>query len=419
MVGELRRLAAAQPKQLPPSTVPVPPQPKPQPGRPEEHRPKNNTTSWIHGKNQPQLAPPQQQQQGQSPSPQERNKLRRVKLHSHESTHNFSPSSVGSGSGVNSANVIVRSNDRVSYISSSNSDSTNRKRYRHLIQPLHSSSGTLVSSIGAPVDSVLVQRLLQRMEIDLLLTAGQSSSLIQIEDEVYRLIVEGTSDQSQSQRLKLVPINACQFTTSDNGKVDGNTVYDLAIRQAPVLDFTSLLSKETMTGLLGSASVHVPPSSIPLASLLQGSTMKTRSKSDVLIIFTTCNQLAITILSLQYLTNSEDRGDLLVIDDHSTDGTVEYLRKKGFAVITKHIAKGLTDSWNLGYRLGHALGYGKVIFTNNDILFTTGSIGRISDSLDKHALVCPLTTPKGAGHHPPQVCSYFEILCTFLEQLYS
>ncbi len=127
------------------------------------------------------------------------------------------------------------------------------------------------------------------------------------------------------------------------------------------------------------------------------------TESQILIVYTTCNQLPMTILSLQFLRNTDKLADLVVIDDHSTDGTVEYLRKKGFAVITKPKATGLTDSWNIGYRLAVALGYKHVVFTNNDVLLTTGSVALMYQGLRDYGLVVPLTTEKGAGHHPAQV----------------
>eukprot|EP01033_Poteriospumella_lacustris_P011777 gene11777-8387_t len=126
------------------------------------------------------------------------------------------------------------------------------------------------------------------------------------------------------------------------------------------------------------------------------------NKGDVLIVYTTCNQLAMTVLSLQYLRNTDKVADIIVVDDHSTDGTVEYLRKKGFAVVSKPVATGLTDSWNIGYRLAVALGYTHVLFTNNDVLLTAGAVHLMHYGLKAHSLVVPLTTDKGAGHHKLQ-----------------
>jgi hypothetical protein len=76
--------------------------------------------------------------------------------------------------------------------------------------------------------------------------------------------------------------------------------------------------------------------------------------SDTLLIFTTCNHLPISVRSLRALSSrhvsSEDSYDIVIIDDHSIDGTPDYFKKKGFFVIEKEQPIGLTHSWNIGYR---------------------------------------------------------------------
>jgi hypothetical protein len=56
--------------------------------------------------------------------------------------------------------------------------------------------------------------------------------------------------------------------------------------------------------------------------------LASKKKSDTLLVFTTCNHLNMSVLSLQALRHAKDSFDLVVIDDHSKDGTAEYLRKK-------------------------------------------------------------------------------------------
>jgi hypothetical protein len=124
---------------------------------------------------------------------------------------------------------------------------------------------------------------------------------------------------------------------------------------------------------------------------------------DLLIVFTTCNLLSMTVLALDYLGHSLDVADLVIVDDHSVDGTVEYLIKKGYFVLTKDTPAGLTDSWNKGYYLAVAMGYKYVVFANNDILVPKGAVRELRRVLMTEALVVPLTTYKGAGHNPSQV----------------
>ena len=126
-------------------------------------------------------------------------------------------------------------------------------------------------------------------------------------------------------------------------------------------------------------------------------------QKEMLIILTTCNQLKMTIFALEYLKATHAAADFLIVDDHSIDGTVDYLIKKGYAVITKAKARGLTDSWNKGYELAVAMGYKYLIFTNNDVLVSLSGIKLMQRELKDEVLVVPLTSSRGAGHNPSQV----------------
>ena len=53
-----------------------------------------------------------------------------------------------------------------------------------------------------------------------------------------------------------------------------------------------------------------------------------KTLADTLVVFTTCNQLRMTVRALSSLQSCQDQFDLLVVDDFSIDGTVDYLMKK-------------------------------------------------------------------------------------------
>lgn len=131
---------------------------------------------------------------------------------------------------------------------------------------------------------------------------------------------------------------------------------------------------------------------------------KRAKTSDALIALTTCNQLEMTMKCLAYLkTNVPSRtADIMVIDDHSTDGSVQYLRKKGHFVIEKAAAKGLTDSWNIAYEISVQMGYKYLFYANNDILVPKLAVESLLAVLQREAVAVPLTTAKGAGHNPSQ-----------------
>lgn len=126
------------------------------------------------------------------------------------------------------------------------------------------------------------------------------------------------------------------------------------------------------------------------------------SERDTLLVYTTCNHVNMSIHSLESISSAPDLFDILVIDDHSIDGTVHILTKKGFSVISKPTARGLTDSWNIGYYIATLLKYKYIIFSNNDVLVPHGTIEIVRAALRDEALVVPLTTRKGAGHNPTQ-----------------
>eukprot|EP01038_Epipyxis_sp_PR26KG_P008893 gene8893-11996_t len=127
-----------------------------------------------------------------------------------------------------------------------------------------------------------------------------------------------------------------------------------------------------------------------------------RTRKEMLIILSTSNQLKMTMLTLDYLKSIFPEADLIIMDDYSVDGTIDYMIKRGYAVFTKPMVKGLTDSWNKGYEFANAMGYKYMMLTNNDVLLSPYTIKIIRDDLKKYPLVGPLTTPKGAGHNPTQ-----------------
>lgn len=140
------------------------------------------------------------------------------------------------------------------------------------------------------------------------------------------------------------------------------------------------------------------------------SSSTSQQRKDTLIVFTTCNQLKMTMYALEYIKPALAYADLLIVDDYSVDGTVDYLTKKGYAVMTKNKAMGLTDSWNKGFQVSVKMGYKYVTFTNNDVLVTKDGIKQLHDVLRREALVVPMTSTLGAGHNPAQV-SYYYMYC--------
>lgn len=132
---------------------------------------------------------------------------------------------------------------------------------------------------------------------------------------------------------------------------------------------------------------------------------------DAVIVLTTCNQLPFTIHCLSYLKSSFALSDLVIVDDHSVDGTVEYLQRKGYFVIPSRVPQGLTASWNIGYEFAKLSGYKYVFFLNNDVLVPRGAVAEMRRDLLREILVVPTTTTAGAGHNPAQVTEFLAKYC--------
>jgi hypothetical protein len=63
-------------------------------------------------------------------------------------------------------------------------------------------------------------------------------------------------------------------------------------------------------------------------SICQSLSPQQHKHSDTLVLFTTCNHLDMSARSLNTLKSAPDSFDLVIVDDHSIDGTPEILLKK-------------------------------------------------------------------------------------------
>jgi glycosyltransferase involved in cell wall biosynthesis len=126
--------------------------------------------------------------------------------------------------------------------------------------------------------------------------------------------------------------------------------------------------------------------------------------NKILLVITTYNQSEYTKLCFDSLKKSNDNFDVLVVDDYSTDDTVEFCNEYGYEVIMKNEGKGLTHSWNLGYSRFKDGDYTYLIIANNDILIPDGALSELVSVYQKwpYTLVVPLSTTNGAGHNAQQ-----------------
>ena len=83
------------------------------------------------------------------------------------------------------------------------------------------------------------------------------------------------------------------------------------------------------------------------------------------------------------IRNIENDVDVLVIDDCSTDDTIELCKEYNHEVIVKETGLGLTDSWNKGYVEFKDRKYDYFILANNDILIPNGAITELKNTFEK------------------------------------
>ena len=130
---------------------------------------------------------------------------------------------------------------------------------------------------------------------------------------------------------------------------------------------------------------------------------KVDNKEKTLLAFTTANQIDYNIKGIEsILKNKLGNVDLVVFDDASNDGTIEWCKENDVEIITKKSAKGLTHSWNLAYQKFKSEDYKFLIFSNSDIIVPKGSLEIILKENEKFIIVSPLSTKKGVGHQPEQ-----------------
>jgi glycosyltransferase involved in cell wall biosynthesis len=137
-------------------------------------------------------------------------------------------------------------------------------------------------------------------------------------------------------------------------------------------------------------------------------------KSNILLVVTTYNQSEYTKLCFDSLKKLDDNFDVLVIDDYSSDNTVELCKEYGYEIITKDKPEGLTDSWNKGYqRFTESGHYDYLIIANNDILIPDGALSELVATYEKwptFTLLTPLSTENGVGHCKSQsINNFYEV----------
>lgn len=181
--------------------------------------------------------------------------------------------------------------------------------------------------------------------------------------EVIKYIKDPRLNLNQDEALKLVTVEAPGITLKDLNKED--------------LD--EMTAKTIVIRAYRKEKQEVLAVSKPLTS----------------IIMLTCNQLAYTVQALNSLKkNTTYPYELIIVDNGSTDGTVEYVENLNWPnlrLIKNEVNRGFAEGNNQGL----AVSQGKyIVLVNNDVIFTPDWLKRLITAAEKSpqiGLVGPVT----------------------------
>ena len=120
-----------------------------------------------------------------------------------------------------------------------------------------------------------------------------------------------------------------------------------------------------------------------------------------LLVITTCGALEYLEIALKSL-NKKGNFDILVIDDGSKKDIKAITEKYGGIFKGKEKGKGLTHSWNMGYKFFKDNNYDRCVLSNDDVIFPGDVPIDLFNGLDKYLIVGSLSSPVGCGGQPLQ-----------------
>lgn len=158
------------------------------------------------------------------------------------------------------------------------------------------------------------------------------------------------------------------------------------------------------------------------------------------ILMVVRNGISLTKAAVRSALDQDVPCDLMVIDNMSSDGTMQWLRTKKIAVITPQGQLSLSAAWNRGLRAFFHSGYSEVLVINNDVSIredtyrllastpfqfvtavSVGSLSQVGESGDREGQLSVMITQ--ARPHPDFSCfmirrHVFEMVGGFEESYY-
>jgi len=146
------------------------------------------------------------------------------------------------------------------------------------------------------------------------------------------------------------------------------------------------------------------------------------SVKKVLVVMLTFDLLHWTKLAVESIRSFHD-WDLFVADNESTDGTIEWLKKKGIDFVAKRC--GVAAAQNIGFRKFLEGDYDYVLLVNNDVALHYNAIDSLVEMMEKNPQLGGLTAteltkiaPWMVDHETPQGTG-FEVIQDIPTSAYS
>ena len=107
-------------------------------------------------------------------------------------------------------------------------------------------------------------------------------------------------------------------------------------------------------------------------------------------------------MALKSLNKRRGTYDILIIDDGSKVNIKKTADEYGAIFKGKEKGKGLTHSWNMGYKFFKDNNYERCVLASDDVIFPEDIPIDLFKGLDKYLIVGPLSSPRGCGGEPAQ-----------------
>lgn len=100
----------------------------------------------------------------------------------------------------------------------------------------------------------------------------------------------------------------------------------------------------------------------------------------VLVVITTFNLLKLTKETMDSVRSFHNY-DFLIVDNASTDGTVQWAKKNKIEIVSKSCS--VAEAWNIGMETAYKREYDYVLVLNNDVILSPGYVDKVIEVMER------------------------------------